>query len=107
MGLDLEKTDLAGDKPVTTTKRVELEEFGAGDAALRPSIDRDMELNLAEQQLAAGNSIRLRASSADRCLGNGYRHVAVAGLSDRHARRVVLRDSDASARAAGKFCRRS
>ena len=67
LGLDVEKTDLAGEKPAITTKRVELEKFGAGDAALPPSIDRDMELNLAEQELTAGNSIRLRASSADKC----------------------------------------
>ena len=67
LGLDLEKNDLAGEKPATTTKRVALEKFGAENSALPPSIDRDMELNLADQELAAGNSIRLRASSADRC----------------------------------------
>ncbi len=34
---------------------------------LPPSIDRDMELKVAEQELVAGNAMRLRASSADRC----------------------------------------
>ena len=33
-----------GEKPVTTTKRMDLEKFGDGDAALPPAIDRELEL---------------------------------------------------------------
>jgi hypothetical protein len=66
LGLEIEKTDLAGEKPVTTNKRVDLEKYG-DDAPLPPAIDREVELKVAEQELAAGNAMRLRASSADRC----------------------------------------
>jgi hypothetical protein len=67
LALEIEKTDLAGEKPVTTTKRSELEKFGADDAALPPAVDREIEMKVAEQELVAGNAMRLRASSADRC----------------------------------------
>jgi hypothetical protein len=67
LALELEKTDLGGEKQETTTKRIELEKFGADDSPLPPSLDRDMEFKIAEQELKAGNAIRLRAASADRC----------------------------------------
>ena len=46
---------------------LELDKYGADDCPLPPAIDRDVELKVAEQELVAGNALRLRASSADRC----------------------------------------
>ena len=80
LALEIEKTDLAGEKPETTTKRVELEKFGADDAALPPSIDRDVELKIGR----AGVGGRQRHPPAgvvgrSLCAGQPYRLVAVAG----------------------------
>ncbi len=66
LAIEVEKTVQKEDKPEISTSRSELEKYGADSQSLPPSIDRDIEFKVAEQQLAAGNAIRLRAASSDR-----------------------------------------
>ena len=67
LAIEVEKTSQKDDKQETATSRSELEKYGADSQPLPPSIDRDIEFKVADQQLAAGNAIRLRAASSDRC----------------------------------------
>ncbi len=68
LGLELERTELAGDQTQTTSKAWSLENFGADSpSALPGTVDRTPELALAEQGLAPGMSIRLRAQGVDGC----------------------------------------
>ena len=63
LGMELERTELAGDKPQTTSKAWQLEGYGDDPAVALPGvIDRTPELTLSEQALSPGMSIRLAAS---------------------------------------------
>ncbi len=64
LSLELERTELAGDKPQTTSKNWQLENFADEQATALPgSVDRAPELPLADQLLSPGMSIRVRAAA--------------------------------------------
>ena len=77
LGLELERTELLGDKPKTTTNTWPLENFGEDPGReLPPSLDLTPELNLAEHAVVAGQSIRLCASATDRCALGAHKGVS-------------------------------
>jgi hypothetical protein len=68
IGLELERTELSGDKSQTTSSRWELENFTAESGQSLPlAADRASLVPLAEKSLAPGQAIRLRARAEDRC----------------------------------------
>ncbi len=68
LNLELERTELAGSETQTSSKTLPLESLAnEATSGLPATIDRAPELPLAEQSLAPGMAIRLRAAAVDSC----------------------------------------